>query len=255
MIPEFSLEGRVAIVTGASRSIGRATAKVLAEAGADVVVSGRWEEGLERVAGEVRERGRRALPVVCDVREAEAVDGLVASCLDRFGRLDIVVANAGIFQLPLAPPEDVPLELVDDVLSTNLRGVWLTCVAGGRAMIGQGGGGSVVIVSSIQGASTVAGTASYVASKHGVNGLTKSFAVDWARHGIRVNGVSPGFIERDGNPLADYPEVLSFVEARTPLGRQGQGREVGLAIAFLASPAASYITGATLLVDGGWETL
>jgi NAD(P)-dependent dehydrogenase (short-subunit alcohol dehydrogenase family) len=254
MIPEFDLDGRVAIVTGASRSIGRATAKVLAEAGADVVVAGRWEEGLQTVAGEVEATGRRALPVVADVRDAEAVEGIVRSCLEAFGRLDIVVANAGIFQLPLAPAEQVPLEQMDDVIATNLRGVWLTCVSGARAMIEAGGGGSVVIVSSIQGASTIAGTSSYVASKHAVNGLTKSFAVDWAPHGIRVNGVAPGFIERDGNPLADYPDVLAFVESRTPMGRQGQGREVGLAVLYLASPAASYVTGATLLVDGGWET-
>jgi NAD(P)-dependent dehydrogenase (short-subunit alcohol dehydrogenase family) len=121
-------------------------------------------------------------------------------------------------------------------------------------MIEQGGG-SIVVISSIQGVRTIPGTLSYVVSKHGVIGMARTMAVDWAKQGVRVNVISPGFIERDGNPLKEYPELMELVETRTPLGRQGQGRELGLAVLFLASPASSYITGATLLVDGGWTAL
>lgn len=254
MIPEFNLEGKVALVTGGSRSLGRATAKVLAEAGADVAICGRWEEGLQRVATEIKELGRRSLSVVCDVSDPEQVDGLFSSCLETLGRLDICIANAGMFQVPPTPSDQVSLETWDQVMDTNLRGAMLTCNAAGRAMI-ERGGGSIVVISSIQGVRTIPGTLSYVASKHAVIGMARTMAVDWAKQNVRVNVIAPGFIERDGNPLAEYPELMELVATRTPLGRQGQGRELALAVLFLASPAASYVTGATLLVDGGWTAI
>lgn len=254
MIPEFSLEGKVALVTGGSRSLGRATAKVLAEAGADVAICGRWEEGLARVKGEVEELGRRALSVFCDVSDEGQVNALVGACLDELGALDICVANAGIFQVPPTPSHELATSIWDEVMAVNLRGAFLTCNAAGRAMV-ERGGGSIVAISSIQGVRTIPGTLSYVASKHGLIGMARTMAVDWAAHGVRVNVIAPGFIERDGNPLKEYPELMELVETRTPLGRQGSGRELGLAVLFLASDAASYVTGATLLVDGGWTAL
>lgn len=253
MNPEFDLEGKVAIVTGASRSIGRATAVTLAEAGADVVLCGRWTEGLERTAGEVAERGRVGIPAICDVSKPEAVENLVSTCLSRFGRIDILVANAGVFP-GLAPAENCTLDSWDRVMETNLRGVMLTCLAAGRTMIQQRAG-SIVTISSIEGQVALEGDFPYIASKHGVIGLTKSLAVEWAKYGIRVNAICPGFIMRDEEQLVKDPEIVKLVTTRTPLGRWGSGREIGLTVAFLASPAASYITGAALPVDGGWLAL
>jgi NAD(P)-dependent dehydrogenase (short-subunit alcohol dehydrogenase family) len=253
MNPEFDLSGKAAIVTGASRSMGRATAITLAEAGADVVLCGRWLEGLERVADEVADQGTRSIPVVCDVSDPEAVENLVQVCQDSFGKIDILIANAGVFP-GLRPAEEVTLESWDRVMATNLRGVMLTCIGAGRKMIEQGGG-SIVTISSIEGHVALEGDFPYIASKHGVIGLTKSLAVEWAKFNVRVNTISPGFIMRDEEQLVKDPAIVELVTTRTPLGRWGSGREVGLAVTFLASPAASYITGATLAVDGGWLAL
>jgi NAD(P)-dependent dehydrogenase (short-subunit alcohol dehydrogenase family) len=249
-VPEFGLDDRVAIVTGASRSIGRGIAQVLAESGADVVVAGRQRGDLERVAGEVEARGRRGVPVVCDVADPDAVSGLVAACKRELGPPDIAVANAGVFQ-EWGPAEELSREEWDRVVATDLTGVMLTCQEAGREMISNGGG-SIVTISSLAGLVALAGAVSYTASKFGVIGLTKALAAEWARHGVRVNAIAPGFVERDVEPLKDDPEVLERIMGRTPLARWGKPREIGLATAFLVSPAAAFITGATLPVDGGW---
>ena len=251
MISEYSLEGRTAIVTGASRSIGRAIAKVLAEAGADVLVSGRSRPDVEDVAKEVEAIGRRGLPVVCDVADRDAVAAMVATCNDELGPPDIAVANAGIFQ-EWGPGESVTPEEWDRVVAIDLTGVMNTCQLAGREMIDSGSGGSIVAISSIAGVVALQGSASYTAAKFGVIGLTKALAAEWAKHEIRVNAVSPGFVERDVEPLKEQPEVLEQIMGRAPLARWGQPREIGLAVAFLCSPAASFITGANLPVDGGW---
>jgi gluconate 5-dehydrogenase len=164
------------------------------------------------------------------------------------------VANAGTFQ-EFGPPQELPLAEWNRVLSVNLTGVMLTCIAVGKQMLAQGGGGSIVTVSSIEGHVAVEGDFGYIASKHGVVGVTRSLAVEWARDGIRVNTICPGFTIRDEEPLLEDPDALELIDRRTPLGRWGQAREVALAAAFLASPAASYITGASLPVDGGWLAL
>ena len=250
MISEFGLEGQVAIVTGASRSIGRGIAKVLAEAGADVVLGGRSKEALDRVAREVEELGRKGIPVVCDVADRDAVAGMVARCKSELGPPTIAVANAGIFQT-WGPGEDVTPEEWDEVVAVDLSGVMHTCQLAGREMIANGGG-SIVTISSIAGVVALQGSAAYTAAKFGVVGLTKALAAEWAEHGIRVNAISPGFIERDVEPLKEQPEVLEQIMARAPMARWGQPREIGLATAFLASPAAAFITGTNLPVDGGW---
>jgi 2-deoxy-D-gluconate 3-dehydrogenase len=250
VISEFGLEGRVAIVTGASRSIGRGIATVLAEAGADVVLCGRSEEDLERVAGEVEALGRKGIPVVCDVADRDAVSAMIARCRSELGTPTIAVANAGIFQT-WGPAKDVSPEEWDEVIGVDLSGVWHTCQLAGREMIANGGG-SIVTISSIAGVVALAGTGSYTAAKFGVVGLTKVLAAEWAEHGIRVNAISPGFIERDVEPLKEQPEMLEQIMSRAPLARWGQPREIGLATAFLASPAAAFITGTNLPVDGGW---
>jgi NAD(P)-dependent dehydrogenase (short-subunit alcohol dehydrogenase family) len=250
-IAEFDLSGMTAVVTGGSRSIGRGAAVAMAEAGANVVVAGRTQADLEAVAAEVEAAGTRALAIVCDVKDDEAIANLVTRTVSHFGQLDIMVANAGVFQ-KWASSEHFSLEEWDDVYATNLRGAMMTCMAAGRQMLAQEKGGSIVTISSIQGITSIEGTMAYTAAKHGVIGMTKTLAVDWASRGVRVNAIAPGFIARDDEPLQQDERAIAFVKGRTPMQRWGTTRELGLAVCFLASPAASYITGAVLAVDGGW---
>jgi NAD(P)-dependent dehydrogenase (short-subunit alcohol dehydrogenase family) len=249
-ITEFDLSQQVAVVTGGSRSIGRGTALALAEAGASVVLSGRSVDDLEKVAGEVEALGVKALVIECDVREPDAVQRLVDATVAEFGRLDVMVANAGIFQ-QWQSSEHLTLEEWDNIYETNLRGVMVTCLAAGRQMIKQKSG-SIVTIASIQGVVGIEGTVAYTASKHGVVGITKTLALDWAQHNVRVNCIAPAFIARDVEPLQEDETAIEFVMAGTPMRRWGTTRELGLSVLFLASPAASYITGVTLVVDGGW---
>ena len=250
-ISEFSLEGKTAVVTGASRSIGRAAAVALGEAGANVVASGRTTSDLEAVAKEVEAVGARALAVQTDVRREGDVSHLIARTLQEFGSVDVMVANAGIFQR-WAPAEEFDLEEWEDVYATNMRGVALTCIAAGRQMMEQAAGGSIIIISSVGGLVGIERTLSYTAAKHGVLGITKALALDWAMSNIRVNAVAPGFIQRDDEPLIHDERAVGFVTGNTPMQRWGSPREAALPIVFLASPAASYVTGAVLAVDGGW---
>jgi gluconate 5-dehydrogenase len=249
-LEEFSLRNEVAIVTGASRSIGRAVGCAMAQAGAAVVVSGRSAQDLERVAAEIADSGGRAIPAVCDVTDSEAVADLVARCVAELGPPTVLVANAGVFQ-QWQPSEELSRAEWDRVIATDLSGVMTTCQAVAREMIPRRGG-SIVTISSIAGLIGLKLAASYTAAKFGVIGLTRTLAADWAKHGIRVNAIAPGFIERDEEPLKDDPEMLATIAGRALITRFGLPREVALAAVFLASPAASFITGATLAVDGGW---
>lgn len=250
-IPEFSLEGKTAIVTGGSRSIGRAAAVALGEAGANVVVSGRTASDLDAVVKEVQNVGANALALPCDVRKEEDIDALVRETVGTFGSLDVAVVNAGIFQR-WASSEEFDLAEWEDIYATNLRGAALTCIAAGRQMLTQDTGGSIVTISSIQGVTSIEGTMSYTAAKHGVIGMTKTLGVDWATRHVRVNAIAPGFIERDEEPLMSDEKAIAFVKGHTPMQRWGTTRELALAVLFLASPASSYVTGAVLAVDGGW---
>jgi len=249
--PEFDLTTRVAVVTGGGRSIGRAIALALAVAGADVMIVGRDKEVLNQAASSLAaSTGQRIVPSVCDVSDPQQVDEMLAKCCEQLGPPDVLVANAGLFQT-WQPSEQLSLSEWDEVCNVDLRGVWICCVAAGRMML-ERGTGSIVTISSIAGLVGLPGLASYNASKAGVVALTQTLAAEWSVRGVRVNCVAPGFIERDVEPLKNDAVALDWIYGRTPLKRFGTPREVALAVLFLASDAASFITGTTLAVDGGW---
>jgi NAD(P)-dependent dehydrogenase (short-subunit alcohol dehydrogenase family) len=245
------LAGRVALVTGASRGIGRAIALALARAGADVALSARDREGLEATAAAAEAAGgRQATALVADLTSPGAPGSVVAGTLRAFGRLDVLVNNAGVNRPGLAL--DVTEADWDAIFDLNLRATFFVSQAAARAMA-AGGGGAVVNVASIMGAVADGDRAPYCASKTGLVGLTRALALEWAPLGIRVNAVGPTWVETEmtRRSLSD-PEFLAGVLARIPQGRLPAPEDVANAVVFLASPAAACITGQHLLVDGGW---
>ncbi|HLT48601.1 MAG TPA: SDR family oxidoreductase [Rubricoccaceae bacterium] len=252
------LDGRVAVVTGAASGIGRACALDLARAGARVVVSDleRAAEGGDETVRLVREAGGEARFVACDVSDGADVLRLVEATVAAFGRLDALVSNAGVGGA-LAPAADYTEEEWDRVIGVNLRGVWL-CMKHAIPVMLEQGGGAIVNVASILGHVGFAGAPAYVAAKHGVVGLTKAAAADYAQRGVRVNAVCPAFIvtpmiERAG--LTEDPEVRRAIEARHPINRLGQPEEVAGLVTWLCTDAASFVTGASYLVDGGYTAV
>ncbi len=248
--PDFTVTDKVAIVTGASTGIGYGSALALAHAGADVVVTSRSLERVEPVAAEIRQMGRRALPLTLEVTSLDSIDAMVKRTVEHFGRIDILVNNAGI-NIP-EPALDVTEEHWDRVLDTNLKGLFFCAQRVGRVMVAQGGGKIINIASQM---GFVGGRlrAAYCSSKGGVVQLTKVLAIEWARYGVNVNGVAPTFIKTPFTARMFEDEAFSQEVLRNiPLGRIGEVEDVLGAILFLASPAADLITGHTVLVDGGW---
>jgi NAD(P)-dependent dehydrogenase (short-subunit alcohol dehydrogenase family) len=247
----FDLSGKAAIVTGGGTGIGRQMAEGLAEAGASLVLCARKAERCEQAAGELERLGVRAIGLGCDVRDPEQIEAVVRRTVDELGGVDVLVNNAGTVWG--AAPEDMPLEGWQKVVDVNLTGVFLFAQAAGRVMI-ERGGGSIVNIASVSGMrgapAEVVNTVVYHATKGGVIAFTRDLAWKWARHGIRVNAIAPGWfpsdmskfvLDRQGEDLARH----------IPLGRFGGPEDLKGVVVFLASPASGYVTGHTLVVDGG----
>ena len=249
MFDGFCLDGKVALVTGAGRGIGRAIAIGLAESGADVAVLARTESGLEEVAERIREAGRRSLTLPADVKDVEQIRAAFTRFDEEFGGLDVFVGSAGVSQR--FPFLDVTEDNYDDVFDTNVRGMIFSCQEAGKRMVATGGG-SMVLVSSIVADIALAYRNVYGSSKGAVSALARALALEWSEAGIRVNAIGPGFIETAmTKPILDVAEVREAAIERTPLGRIGLPEDMVGAAVFLASPAASFITGATIVIDGG----
>ncbi|MBI4182474.1 MAG: SDR family oxidoreductase [Proteobacteria bacterium] len=241
------LDGKVAAVTGAGRGIGRACARALAAAGAEVALLARSRDQIEAVAAEIAAAGGQARAVACDVCDPAQV----RSAIGALSRLDVLVNNAGVNRPQ--PFLEVSEEALDLMLGLNVRAAFLVAQAAARRMVAGGEGGAIVHIGSTLGRVGSRERTVYCATKHAIEGLTKAMALDLAPYGIRVNAVSPTFVETEmtRRALAD-PAFRASVVERIPLGRVGRPEDVAGAVAFLASPAAAMITGASLLVDGGW---
>ena len=250
VIDIFDMSGRKALVTGAARGIGKVLALTLAEAGCDVSLVGLHIEGLEEVAAELHRIGVKALAYQVDVSKKDEVDRAFSKTAKEFGRLDICVNNAGVsFQMPV---EDMPEEEWDNIIDTNMKGVFLCSQAAARIMIPQRSG-CIINLASISGhaVNVPQKQAVYNSSKAGVAMLTKSMALEWAEYGIRVNALSPGYMKTEMT-LSTMSHLFPEWEAITPLGRLGEPEELRGALLFLASDASSYMIGHDLIIDGGY---
>lgn len=251
MLPRFDVEGQVALVTGAGRGLGRAIALALAEAGADVALGLRQLGNDGGLAKEIVAMGRRALPLQMDMTDLQQIRHTIDDTERHFGRLDILVNNAGIAPDNLA--ENVTEEDFDQTLAINLKGTFFASQAAGRIMIRQKRG-CIINMSSQAGFAALPTESVYCMTKAGIAHLTRCLAVEWGKYNIRVNAVAPTFIHTPGTePALSDPEFRDeVIENIAALHRIGEPIEVAGAVVFLASPAASLITGHTLLVDGGW---
>lgn len=245
----FGLTGRTALVTGARTGIGHATALALAGAGADLVLWGRTDDGMDELVGEVEGLGRRASRVAADLADLDDVAAVAATVLDRHD-VDILVNNAGTIRR--APAVEVRREDWRAVLDVNLDALFLLCQLIGAPMLDRGQGKIVNVASllSFQGGIRVP---AYAASKHAVAGLTRALANEWAAAGVNVNAVAPGYIATNNTAaLRADPAREPEIRSRIPAGRWGEPDDVASAVVFLASPAADYVHGHVLVVDGGW---
>ena len=250
----MKLAGKSALITGAGSGIGAAAAHLMAAEGASVALCGIPSEGVERVATELRELGARAVALPADVRDATQMTNAVRRTVEEFGALDILVASAGI-QMHREDREvhKLPEEVWDRTHDVNYRGVFLTCKAGLAQMVNQETGGVVVIISSVTALNGRTPNVAYASGKHGLIGLGRNIAVHYAKYGIRCNIVCPGALERTPN-WEDHPDPegrLAELQETIPLGRPGRPEEIASFVTFLATPEASYATGATFVIDGG----
>ena len=249
MTPSYDFEGQVALVTGASSGMGLATARAFAEAGAAVVLADIDAQAVQQASGRLNEAGHRTIAVTCDVTDEAQAAAMVARAVSAFGRLDMAYNNAGILG-PMGDVTDETAEAFDGVNAVNLRGVW-TCMKHELLQMRKQGSGAIVNCSSLGGLVGLPGRAAYHASKHGVIGLTKSAALDYATKGIRVNAVCPGCIDTPMGDVIDPAAMAEFLKDQ-PIGRMGRSEEVAAAVLWLCSPGASFVLGVALPVDGGF---
>jgi NAD(P)-dependent dehydrogenase (short-subunit alcohol dehydrogenase family) len=252
MNPTYEFGGQVALVTGAGAGMGLDTARAFAAAGAAVVLADVDEESVRAATDELEAAGHRALGIACDVADEDQVAALVEQTVAEFGRLDMAFNNAGIM-IPLADAAEEPAERFDRVTAINLRGVWACMKHELRQMRAQGSG-AIVNCSSLGGLVGNPGRASYHATKHGVLGLTKSAALEYAPRGVRINAVCPGTIETPmvAGMMASGELTVEDAVAGQPIGRLGCGDEIAAAVLWLCSPGASLVVGVALPVDGGY---
>ncbi|MBU0726589.1 MAG: SDR family oxidoreductase [Alphaproteobacteria bacterium] len=247
----FDLTGKIAVVTGGGRGIGRGIAETLAQHGATVMLASRNEDTLKATAEAIAKAGGKAGWHACDVTDEEDVAALRDATLEAYGQIDILVNNAGI------DPHYASMERTDPadwqrIVDVNLSGVFLGCRIIGSAML-ERETGSIINISSVAGHVGLKRQVPYCATKGGVEQLTKALALDWAERGVRVNAIAYGFIATDlTNAVITHEHIGPKLLARTPMGRFGTVEEVGGAAVFLASDGATYVTGSTLMVDGGW---
>lgn len=249
MTTSFSLTGRRALVTGASRGLGRAMALGLARAGADVVCASTSTAGTDDTAAAIREMGRDAWQLEADLSDLDAAEALAADA-EATGPIDILLNNAGTIRRH--PAAEFPLDDWRHVLRTNLDAVWVLSQRLGRGMV-ERGAGKIINVASLLSFSGGITVPAYTASKHAVAGLTRALANEWARHGVQVNAIAPGYFRTDNTQrLQDDPERSAAISGRIPAGRWGEPEDLAGAAVFLASPASDYVNGHVLVVDGGW---
>jgi NAD(P)-dependent dehydrogenase (short-subunit alcohol dehydrogenase family) len=252
MTVTYDFSGQVAIVTGASAGMGAATARAFARAGASVVLADINKDAVEKTALELSEQGHEVLALACDVSDERQVEAVVQETVASFGRLDMAFNNAGIM-IPPADAADEPAEAFDSVVAVNLRGIWAS-MKHELAQMRRQGSGAIVNCSSLAGLVGDARRASYDATKHGVLGLTKSAALEYAPRGVRINAVCPGTID---TPMVERMTSAGELEldaalAAIPMARLGGAQEIASAVLWLCSPGASYVTGVALPVDGGY---
>ncbi len=251
-LPSFALTDQIALVTGAARGLGRAIALALADAGADVVLGLRDADTGGALVAEIEAMGRRALPLQMDVLDLGEAYAAIDRAIAHFGRIDILVNNVGGGEA--GPVEDVSEETFDSTVALTVKSAFFVGQKVAKHMIARGGGGRIVNMGSQAGSVALPGEAVYCLSKAAVAHMTRCMAVEWGKHGINVNCVAPTFIETPGTEpaLSDPDFRADTIERIAALHRIGQPVEVSGAVVFLASPAASLITGHTILIDGGW---
>ncbi|MFJ8495248.1 glucose 1-dehydrogenase [Streptomyces sp. NPDC094038] len=255
MNPTYHFDNQVALVTGAASGMGLATARAFADAGAAVVLADLDQDAVENAAKELTAAGHQAIGVACDVTDERQAAAMVDRAVTTFGRLDMAFNNAGI-QVPPSDAADETAENFDRVNAVNLRGVWAAQKHELRQMRQQDSGGAIVNCSSLGGLVGLPERAAYHASKHGVVGLTKSAAVEYAAKGIRINAVCPGVINTPmvADMLEGQAEAMAEIMKQQPIGRLGRADEIAAAVLWLCSPAASLVVGVALPVDGGYTT-
>lgn len=247
---EFDLTGKVAMVTGAGRGMGAHIAYTLSRYGADLIICSRTDAELGNVAKKIRTEGRRVMTYPIDLTRMEAIPQMIEVCEAEMGGIDILVNNAGI-NIPQAA-EDVTVEAWDQIMNINLKAQFFCAQAVGKRMI-QRKKGKIIMISSQAGSVGLLQRAAYCSSKGAINQLTKTLAIEWAKHNITINAIAPTFVEGPfTKPMFEDPEFKNYVLSNIPLGRIGRPEDISGAVVYLASAAADLVTGSILTIDGGW---